>query len=67
MTKGGGGIIGVLLSWGGFAESFVIKEIVVEGLQRLSAGTVFNYIPLKVGDEISDSDAKTIIRALYTS
>ena len=67
MTKLLNIIILLLLSSAAFAESFVIKEIRVEGLQRLSAGTVFNYIPLKVGDEISDSDAKTIIRALYKS
>ena len=67
MTKLLNIIILLLLSSAAFAESFVIKEIRVEGLQRLSAGTVFNYIPLKVGDEITDSDAKTIIRALYKS
>ena len=67
MTKLLNIIILLLLSSAAFAESFVIKEIRVEGLERLSAGTVFNYIPLKVGDEITDSDAKSIIRALYKS
>ncbi len=49
------------------ADSFVIKDIRVEGLQRLSAGTVFNFLPVKVGDEMSDKDAKNIIRALFKS
>lgn len=49
------------------ADSFVIKDIRVEGLQRLSAGTVFNFLPVKVGDEMSDKDAKSIIRALFKS
>src|SRR5690554_6033114 len=49
------------------AESFIIKDIRVEGLQRISAGTVFNYLPVKVGDEMSDNDARGIIRALFKS
>ena len=67
MTKLLNIIILLLLSSTAYAESFVIKEIRVEGLQRLSAGTVFNYIPLKAGDEMTDKDAKSIIRALYKS
>lgn len=37
----------------------------VEGLQRLSAGTVFNYLPLKVGDTIDTEDSVNAIRALF--
>lgn len=50
-----------------WAENFVIEDIRVEGLQRISAGTVFNYLPVKVGDEMTDNDARGIIRALYKS
>jgi outer membrane protein insertion porin family len=57
----------LLLSTTANAESFVIKDIRVEGLQRISAGTVFNYLPVKVGDEMDDVDAKSIIRSLYKS
>lgn len=57
----------VLFSHSVFAESFVIKDIRVEGLQRISAGTVFNYLPVKAGDEMDDDDAKSIIRALFKS
>jgi outer membrane protein insertion porin family len=57
----------LLLSTTASAESFVIKDIRVEGLQRISAGTVFNYLPVKVGDEMDDVDAKSIIRSLYKS
>jgi outer membrane protein insertion porin family len=49
------------------AESFTIKDIRVEGLQRISAGTVFNYLTVKVGDEMTANDAKSIIRALFKS
>ena len=34
-------------------EPFTIKDIRVEGLQRISAGTVFNYLPIKVGDTLT--------------
>jgi outer membrane protein insertion porin family len=60
-------IILLLLSTASLAESFVIKDIRVEGLQRLAEGTVFNYIPYKIGDEISNNEAKNIIRALFKS
>jgi outer membrane protein insertion porin family len=49
------------------AESFTIKDIRVEGLQRISAGTVFNFLNVKVGDEMTNKDAKSIIRALFKS
>lgn len=46
-------------------EPFVIKDIRVEGLQRISAGTVFNYLPAKVGDKVDDARAAEAIRALF--
>lgn len=57
----------LLLSNIALAESFTIKDIRVEGLQRISAGTVFNFLTVKVGDEMTDKDAKNIIRALFKS
>lgn len=60
-------IILLLLSTAALAESFVIKDIRVVGLQRIAEGTVFNYIPYKIGDEIANSEAKNIIRALFKS
>lgn len=61
-------IIALLLMTGtALAESFIIKDIRVEGLQRISAGTVFNFLSVKVGDEMTDKDAKSIIRALFKS
>ena len=47
------------------AAQFVISDIRVEGLQRIAAGTVFNYMPYRVGDRISDAETGEIIRALY--
>lgn len=46
-------------------EPFVVKDIRVEGLQRISAGTVFNYLPVKVGDRLDDNGAKDAIQALF--
>jgi outer membrane protein insertion porin family len=46
-------------------EPFVVKDVRVEGLRRLSAGTVFNYLPLQVGDRIDDKRARQAIHALY--
>jgi len=57
----------LLLSASVYAEGFVIKDIRVEGLQRISAGTVFNFLSVKVGDEMTNKDAKSIIRSLFKS
>jgi len=46
-------------------EPFIIKDIRLEGLQRISAGTVFNYLPVKVGDQINNELSSQAIRALY--
>ena len=46
-------------------EPFVIKDIRLEGLQRVSAGTVFNYLPVKVGDKLDSDLSSRSIRALY--
>ena len=45
--------------------AFTISDIRVEGLQRISAGTVFNYLPAGVGSTISPADYAEIIRALF--
>ena len=35
-------------------EKFVVKDIRLEGLQRISVGTVFNYLKIKIGDVIDN-------------
>ncbi|MEW8508796.1 MAG: outer membrane protein assembly factor BamA [Candidatus Thiodiazotropha sp.] len=45
--------------------AFVVEDIRVEGLQRISAGTVFNYLPIKTGDEVDAGNTAQIIRTLY--
>ncbi len=44
---------------------FRVKQISVEGLQRLSAGTVLNYLPLSEGDELRPEQTSDIIESLY--
>src|SRR6187549_4073799 len=48
-------------------EPFVIKDIRVEGIQRTEAGTVFSYLPIKVGDTMTDDKASQTIRALFAT
>jgi outer membrane protein insertion porin family len=48
-------------------EPFVIKDIRVEGIQRTEAGTVFSYLPVKVGDTMTDEKASQTVRALFTT
>lgn len=53
------------LLFGQLAAAFVVEDIRVEGLQRISAGTVFNYLPVKTGDEVNAGNTSQIIRTLY--
>ncbi len=46
-------------------EPFVVEDIQIQGLQRISAGTVFNYLPLKVGDTFDNNLSGDAIRALF--
>ncbi len=48
-------------------EPFTVKDIRVEGVQRTDAGTVFNYLPIKVGERIDDEKASAAIKALYAT
>ena len=45
--------------------NFRISDIRVEGLQRVSAGTVFSALPVRVGDSINQSDIQNATRELF--
>lgn len=47
------------------AETFRISDIRVDGLQRLSEGNIFSYVPLEVGDTMTPSLARSTIRDLW--
>jgi outer membrane protein insertion porin family len=48
-------------------QPFVVKDIRVEGLQRTEPGTVFTYLPVKVGDTINEERAQQALRALFAT
>ncbi len=48
-------------------EPFVVKDIRVDGIQRTEAGTVFSYLPIKVGDVLDDTKAAAAIKTLYAT
>ncbi len=55
----------LLLPLTAFADEFVVGDMRVEGLQRISEGTVFNYLPVNIGDTVDDVRVQEAIRALY--
>ena len=48
-------------------QPFVVKDIRVEGIQRTEAGTVFSYLPVKVGDTMDDEKASAAIKTLFAT
>lgn len=52
-------------SWA--SDSFIVKDIRIEGIQRTEAGTVFSYLPVKVGDTLDEAKATEAIKALYAT
>jgi outer membrane protein insertion porin family len=48
-------------------EPFTVKDIRVEGIQRTEAGTVFSYLPVRVGDTYTDEKGAAAIKALYAT
>ena len=46
-------------------EPFKLKDIRVEGLQRIESGTVFASLPFRVGDMYNDESGAAAIRALF--
>ena len=49
----------------GEERAFVVQDIKVVGLQRISVGTVFNYLPVNVGDTLQQKNVGPAIRALF--
>jgi len=59
----------LVAAFGGTAwtQEFVIRDIRVEGIQRTEAGTVFGYLPLRVGDRYDPERGSAAIRALFAT
>ena len=44
---------------------FVVRDMRVEGLKRISEGTVFNYLPVSIGDQLDGQRVAEAIRAVF--
>ncbi len=60
-------VLGLLSFTAQAFESFHVNDIRVEGLQRISPGTVFNFLPVQVGDTFSQYESERTIRTLFKS
>lgn len=60
--------VGVALSLGTHAQAETavkLSDIELQGLQNLDSGTVFTYLPYRVGDEFNEADSTRVVRDLY--
>jgi outer membrane protein insertion porin family len=60
-------VAGIVVSAAQAFEPFTIRDIRVEGIQRTEAGTVFSYLPVKVGDTLTDEQASQAIKTLFAT
>lgn len=60
-------IAGLLSAHAHAFEPFVVRDIRVEGIQRTEAGTVFNYLPVRVGESFTEDKAAQAIKALFAT
>ncbi|WP_255187559.1 outer membrane protein assembly factor BamA [Methylomonas rapida] len=60
-------LLSMLTAKAAYASSFIVEDIKVKGLQRISAGTVFNYLPVTVGETFSEEKQGAAIRALFNT
>ncbi len=62
------GLLLVLSARGALAfDPFTVRDIRLEGIQRIEAGTVFGYLPVKVGEQMTEAKAAEAIRALFAT
>jgi outer membrane protein insertion porin family len=71
IRRGLAAVLAALALVGGAAaqsfEPFTVKDIRVEGLQRTEPGTIFSYLPVKVGETMNSEKAQSALRALYAT
>jgi outer membrane protein insertion porin family len=46
---------------------FVVSDIQLQGLQRISEGTVYNYLPVNIGDHVTTARVREAVRSLYNT
>ena len=63
----GAAVLAVCAGHAAAVTPFVVKDIRVEGIQRTEAGTVFSYLPVRVGETFDDDKGTAAIKALYAT
>jgi outer membrane protein insertion porin family len=53
------------ISHGAWADSFILSDVQVRGLERITAGTVLSNIPVTVGEQFDDRMTSNLVRSLY--
>ena len=48
-------------------DEFVVKDIKIEGLEKISEGALLNYLPVNIGDNLDESRIQESIRSVYSS
>ncbi len=48
-------------------DPFIVRDIRVEGVQRTEAGTIFSYLPIKVGERVDDEKVGQAVKSLYAT
>ena len=48
-------------------DEFLVSDIRIIGLQRVSTGSIFNVIPISVGDKIDTRKSNDIVRSLFST
>ncbi|MDE0349266.1 MAG: hypothetical protein OXM56_06130, partial [Gammaproteobacteria bacterium] len=66
-TLAAGVLATVLAAQAAAWDTFRVADIRLQGLQRVSAGTVFNLLPVEVGDPVDAVAVRELIRSLFAS
>ncbi len=53
------------ISHGAWADSFILNDVQVSGLERIAAGTVLSNVPVRVGEKFDDRMTADLVRSLY--
>ena len=69
IAAGGALTAPVTTAWGQSraTETFTVGDIRIEGLQRISEGTVYNYLPVNIGDQLDQHKVAEALRAMYAT
>ncbi|MBV8033398.1 MAG: outer membrane protein assembly factor BamA [Betaproteobacteria bacterium] len=60
-------VLAAASAWAQSFAPFTVRDIRVEGLQRTEPGTVFSYLPVKVGETMNEEKAQAALRALFAT